>query len=236
MLATPAATIQQPRDFGQAIAAEYWRKTPHIWSSQGNGKPCGLCLLPGTVNRPVHVEGVPYPPAPTISSVVSDGITGYHFTATLSCGHGPVGFATTPERAPKVGDSYDCWDCRRPVDDLNYPPLPDEIRQRIEALLPRCPMCSGPITKIPFIKRTVHAFSADLDARTGEIMAGSEHEDTLEEVPDYHVTYRQGEPVRELEVECANGHSWLERRLAYEYDYRAGEHVWRVSPPLEPVS
>lgn len=168
----------------------------------------------------------------TITVVTPDRPGSGNAQVELSCGH-TVHVAGLPPMRYVAGDQYDCMTCSSDQWEREHPPLPDEQIAAIEATLPRCPECAGLIDKIPFIRRTVHRLDLQIDRQDGDVLASSEHYDSLEEDPEWR-DHRYDPDSRThrgtLEVECADHHRWLEARLAYRYDYHLGEHAWLICP------
>lgn len=167
----------------------------------------------------------------TITAVTPDRPGSGNAEVERSCGHNFHVAGVKPTYA--VGDQDDCMTCYSDAWEAEHPGLPEEQLAAIEATLPKCPQCGGAIEKIPFIRRTVHKFYVEIDRQTGDILASSDHDDTLEEEPDWNRTTRHFDGkvhTGELQVECAAGHEWAETRLAYKYDWTLSEHRWTVRP------
>lgn len=254
-------TTESVLDPGRQIAIAYWRATPHVWSNGYPDKEhCALCQ---EADKDAHKAQTPQGPFPTVVMVTDrvrnfvvakaldvyppegyassgsyteltiGGRGPFSFGVYLSCGHGPIGMATTPENVPGVGDSYDCMSCHGDWHDQNWPCLPEEIRERIDAEIPHCPECGGIIARINFKQETVHTFYIEADAQTGEISGSSQHHDVLYEDPAWlgRETYAPGPGswrTGEIEVACENRHDWTTTRLAYAHN--GSEHMWRVLP------
>lgn len=118
--------------------------------------------------------------------------------------------------------------------EAEHPSISDEQIQAIEATLPRCPECGSGIDKVHFIAHETHSFEIQIDGSNGDILAYSQHHDTIDREPNGKDMGKwlppayaaPSVPVRlAIEVECENQHQWLEPRLKWD---GAGE--WTVLP------
>lgn len=223
-------TSDRTLDIGQEIAREYWLQTDHVFA---RGYPdtthCALCGINGSSG---HIEATPET-KPTVIGIRDGASSPANRWAeiTLSCGHGPLHSGGYHKDLPKVGATYSCTSCTMDWHEQNHPGLPESIRQQIEALIPKCPQCMQPVEKIPFVTRTVHTVFFDMDGQTGELDGESDHDDTLDEQPDWigFPDVVGGWYTGEIAVECKNLHGWRTKQLAYRH--HDGDHDWRIVKP-----
>jgi hypothetical protein len=238
-LAKPPAEqpLTKPLDYGQQIACDYWRTTEHVFYPMGTsqGPWCYLCrrleqFVP-------HKQAAPVPPSTLtkvtdlVNSPYGHSHRSLNFELERSCGHMSSVHGTPREKLPKVGEVVECWTCESAVRLINFPDLPDEVRQQIDDAAPKCAKCGSLIKTVVFETVRYHSFEVDVDPHTGQLDAESEYEDTIMCQPSSGANRSTG--AEGYDVLCENGHEWYEPRLVFKGPSDTGnnEHRWRINPP-----